>query len=357
MKKLLWGLSLSLLLLNAKTITLTAEQEQDWQIKTQIAKSSNFLPLGEFMAEVVTPPQLLHTTTLAFEAKVQKIHLASYDKIKKGQLLAEVTGQAWIAMQQQFIEESLELKHSQETLNRKNRLCKEGIIPKKECITASAELRFQKSKLNASKALLKSYGASKSMIHKLATKLQISHTIPIYAGVSGQLLELNIQSGKTTTASENLFVILKEGALWLEIDMLAQQSKHLAKGQKVQITFNGQTFESELLLHAPTINPISQTQKVRFSLPKAKSFISGLRESAVLSRQSQTVKVSKASVINHEGNNVVFVKTPSGYEALSVKILAEVGNDYYLQEHEKLKLPIVTTSIAILKALMEGEDE
>ncbi|CAA6803845.1 MAG: Unknown protein [uncultured Sulfurovum sp.] len=356
-KRLLWGLTLSVFILEANTITLTQEQEQDWQIKTKVAKSSNFLPLGEFMAEVVTPPQNLYSVTLAFEAQVKKLHVASYDSIEKGQLLAEVTGQDWIAIQQQFIEESIELNHYQQMLNRKNRLCREEIIPKKECITANADYKARKSKVNASKALLKGYGASNQMIQKLANEFKISQTIPIYAEVSGQLLELNVRLGKSTTASDILFVILKKGELWLETDILAQQSKHLKEGQNVQIQFNGETFESKLLLHAPTINPINQTQKVRFSVPKEARCLSGLRDNAILSMESKTLKVAKESVINHEGHNVVFIKNERGYEALKVKILGEVGNYYYLEDDAKLQMPMATTSLAILKALMEGDDE
>ena len=355
--KLLVGLSMSILMLEASTISLTQEQEQDWQIKVKVAKSSNFLPLGEFMAEVVTPPQNLYSVTLPFEAQVKKLYVASYDNIKEGQLLAEVTGKDWIGIQQQFIEESIELKHYQEMLNRKNRLCREEIIPKKECITANADYKARKSKVNASKALLKGYGASDKMIKKLANEFQISQTIPIYSEVSGKLLELNIQLGKSTTASDILFVILKKGALWLETDILAQQAKHLKEGQNVQIQFNGETFKSKLLLHAPTINPINQTQKVRFSVPKEALCLSGLRDNAILSMESKTLKVSKESVINHEGHNVVFVKSENAYEALKVKILGEVGNYYYLEDNSKLKMPIATTSVAILKSLMESDDE
>ncbi|CAA6809968.1 MAG: Unknown protein, partial [uncultured Sulfurovum sp.] len=235
MTKLLLGLTLSLLLLEANSINLTAKQEQDWQIETAIPKVSSSLPLGECMSEVVTPPQHLHTITLPFEAQVKKLHVALYDSVKKGQLLAELTGKDWIEIQQQFIEERLELQQQQEVLNRKSRLCREGIIAKKECITANALYKAQKSKLSASKALLKGYGASDKLINRLSNKLKISQTIPVYAEVSGKVLKLNIQSGKSTVPSDALFIILKEGALWLQMDILAKKAMLLKKGQKVQI--------------------------------------------------------------------------------------------------------------------------
>ena len=39
--------------LHAGDIVLTAEQEENWQIKVQAPKSSQKLPLGEFIARVL----------------------------------------------------------------------------------------------------------------------------------------------------------------------------------------------------------------------------------------------------------------------------------------------------------------
>ncbi|MBU1668936.1 efflux RND transporter periplasmic adaptor subunit [bacterium] len=357
MKKLLWiGLGIGTFL-NAQIISLTDEQKNDWQIKTQIAASSNSLPLGEFIAEVTTPPQNLHTLTLPFEAQVKKLYVASYENIKKGQLLAEVTGRDWIEIQQRFIADAIELKHHGHIAERKNRLCREEIIPKKECIDANAEHQADKIKVSASKALLRGYGATDQMIDDLFKKLKIAQSIQIRSDVDGKLLELNIQVGKSTLPSDALFIIQKEGALWLETQILAQKAMQLTEGQKVQLAFNNQTFESQLLLHSPIINPENQTQKVRFSLPTDRTFLSGLRNTATISIESKTLKVAKKSVINHGNKNIVFVQTAQGYAPMTVEIVGEESDFYYIQDSPKLQNPIVTTSTAILKSLMEGEDE
>lgn len=357
MKKLLWiGLGLCSFL-NAQTISLNDAQKNDWQIKTKIAETSNSLPLGEFMAEVTTPPQNLHTITLPFEAQVKKLYVASYESIKKGQLLAEVTGQDWIEMQQRFIADAIELKHHGHIAERKNRLCREEIIPKKECIDANAEYQADKIKVSASKALLRGYGATEQMINDLFKKLKIAQSIQIRSDVDGKLLELNVRVGKSTLPSDALFIIQKEGALWLEMQILAKKAMQLTEGQKVHISFNNQTFDSKLLLHAPTIDPENQTQKVRFSLPTDRRFLSGLRDTAMISIEAKTLKVAKKSVINHEGKSIVFVQTAEGYEPMVVEILGEEHNFYYIQDNPKLQNLIATTSIAILKGLMEGEDE
>ncbi len=357
MKKLLLGLSMSLVMVEATTIKLSDEQQKDWQVKTERPMLSNDLALGEFMAEVTTPPQHLHTISLPFEAQVKKLHVATFDTLIKGQLLAEVTGRDWIDIQQRFIADAIELKHHGHIAERKNRLCQEEIIPKKECIAANAEHQADKIKVSASKALLRGYGATDKMINDLFKKLKISQSIQIRSDVSGTLLELNVRSGKSTSPSDALFVIQKKGALWLEADILVQKAMRLKKNEKVTLSFNGEKFESSVLLHSPTINPENQTQKVRFSLPNSAKFLSGMRSPVGITQAKKSLKITKKALIDIENKKSIFLKTAEGYEVIEVEVLGEEGSYYFLKDIPTLHAPIATSSLLILKSLMEGEDE
>ena len=123
MKNQLIFLALFTCSLNAASITLTPEQEANWQIKTEIPQHSEKLPLGEFIAEVVTPPSLLHTVALPFEATVQRLNVAKYEKVEKGDSLAEVTGTVWIETQQKAIADEIQLRQHTHLTERKNILC------------------------------------------------------------------------------------------------------------------------------------------------------------------------------------------------------------------------------------------
>jgi len=355
--KILLTLCITLLSLEATTIKLSQEQQKDWQIKTATATVSTSLSLGEFMAEVTTPPQHLHSISLPFEAQVKKLHVATYDSIKKGQLLAEVTGRDWIEIQQQFIADAIELKHHGHIAERKNRLCSEGIIPKKECVSANAEHQADKIKVSASKALLRGYGASEKMIRDLFKKLKISQTIHVSSDISGTLLHLNVRSGKSTHPSDALFVIQKKGALWLEADILVQKAMLLKNQERVTLNFNNESFESTVLLHAPIINSENQTQKVRFSLPNSAKFLSGMRSPVQITQAGKRLKIAKKALINLEGKNSLFLKIEEGYESIEVEVLGEEGANYFIKDEPKLHAPIATSSLMILKSLLEGADE
>jgi len=343
--------------LHAGNIVLTAEQEKNWQIKVKAPISSQELPLGEFIAEAVTPPSLLHTISLPFEANVKKLNVANYQHVNEGVVLAEVTGTEWIATQQKAISDTIELKYLEQRVARKNMLCKEEIIPQKECDAANTELEANKIKVFASKALLKSYGASDEMIRTLFKELKLSQTIPLISTVSGRVVELHASPGKSTSPEDALFIIQEKGSLWLESDIEVLRTAGLKEGQKVQITLANNTFDTTIMQLSPVINPQNQTRQVRFLVPLDIDVFAGLRTTAKITLSQQSYKVKKNSVIKDGDTQIVFVKTKNGYSSIPVTILTEDDRYYYLKPSKALNNEIAVSSLAILKNMLGEDDE
>ena len=343
--------------LQAQNIVLTPNQEVNWQIQVKAPQSSQKLPLGEFIAEVVTPPSLLHTISLPFEANVKKLNIANYQQVNKGDILAEVTGTEWIATQQKAISDSIELNFHEQRVARKNTLCKEEIIPQKECTAANAELEANKIKVLASKALLESYGASDEMIATLFKDLKLIQTIQVASTVAGRIVELHATPGKSTSPEDALFIIQEEGSLWLESDIEVSRTNALSEGQKVQITLGNHTFDTTILQLSPVINPKNQTRQVRFLVPLDINVFAGLRTTARITVTQESYKIKKNSVIKYGNEQIVFIKTKDGYMSLPVQILTEGDRYYYVKSIPELKNEIATSSLAVLKNMLGDEDE
>jgi cobalt-zinc-cadmium efflux system membrane fusion protein len=357
MTKLLLLILLTFSALHAENIQMTPEQEKNWQIKVEAPQSSKRIPLGEFIFEVVTPPSLLHIISLPFEANVKKLNVAKHQNVTKGSVLAEVTGTEWIAIQQKAIADAIEFRHHTHLTERKNMLCKEEIIPQKDCVAANAELETDKIKVAASKALLQSYGASDEMITTLFKDLKLSQTMKIKSNVDGHIVELHASPGKSTSPSDALFIIQEKGSLWIESNIEAKITENLYEGQKVRITRGNKTFDTTIMQLSPVINPENQTRQIRLSAPSDINIISGLRTSAKLTIFKNNLRVKKTSVIKQGETQIVFIKTPEGFTAVPVTILAEDDNYYYLEISNRLQNKIAVNSIAILKNMLGDSDE
>lgn len=357
MKKQLLFLILCTITLNAEKIILTPEQEENWQIEVEVPQSSATLPLGNFITEVVTPPSLLHTISLPFEANVKKLHVANFQHVSEGQILADITGTELIEAQQKAISDAIEFKHHENLTKRKNMLCSEEIIPQKECIAANAELEADKIKVSASKALLKSYGASDEMITNLYKNLKLSQTIELRSTVEGRIIELHATPGKSTSPADALFIIQEKGSLWLESAMEARRTQGLQEGQKIQISMENNTFDTTILQLSPVINPENQTRQIRFLVPADIDIFSGLRTNARITLFKESLKIRKKAVIKYGDKQIVFVKNKEGYTSVAVEILTEDDTHYFVKPSAELKNKIAISSLAVLKNMLGSDDE
>ncbi len=339
--------------LEANEIKLSQKEGENWQIKTKMVEKTNSLPLGTFMMNVTTPPNLLRAITLAFEAQVTKLYVTSYQSIKKGELLAEVSGASWIQAQTEAISNSITLRESRTNANRKNRLCKEGIIPQKECITVNAIVQNNRARLSASKAVLSAYGADETVIKEIINSLKIKPNLPIKSQTSGAVMELNAQVGKSINASSPLMIIQEKGAMWLESDIPLSFIRTLQAQKSVKINIDKKSYTCELLQFSPVINAQNQTIHVKFALPKDATLLSGYRGVAQIIIEKPAMVVDKKSVIKDGALFVVFIKTDNGYKSIDVDILAEDENVYYIAPNSELTKPIATSSLATLKSMME----
>ena len=347
----------ALLTLEADIIQLSEKQQKNWQIKTKMAERSDNLPLGKFMIEATTPPYFLRAITLAFDVQVVQLYVASYQHVDKGVVVADVSSPTWIDAQTDTISNIIAYKEIKTKAIRKNRLCKEGIIPQKECITTNSSLQNAKAKLSASKAVLSAYGADDETIEILEKTLKIKPTLSLISPVSGTIVELNAQVGKSVSASTPLMVFEEEGRKWLGAFIPQNTVKLLQEHNEVLITLDGKSYIATVVNFSPIINKQNQTRHVRFILNDDVKLLSGYKTNTTISMPASSLKIPKKSIVKVNGAYTLFVKIDKGYESIKVDVLAEDDNYYYIKEDKRLKNPIVTTSLTTLKSLLGGEDE
>jgi cobalt-zinc-cadmium efflux system membrane fusion protein len=338
-------------------ITLTPQQEKDWSVITQKPERSAITPQSTLLIEVVTPPQLLQTVSLPNEVTVTKLHVNLYDTVKRGDALVDVSSPQWLEAQKSAISSSIEYTQALQNDKRKQSLCHEQIIAKKECITSHATLLSSKNALQAAKELLSAYGASAQTIKTVTTKFKVYPTLTITSSATGTIIQNSTAIGKSFSAFEPLMIIKKEGDLWIEGALGVQESLALHNNQRVTLKVDTKQFESKVLNIAPVINSTNQTRNVRFLLSQSLGFFTGLKTQATLYLHQESLKVPKKALIKNEDETIVFVKEKNHYRSVAVTIVAQEGDFSYLKPLKILQQPIATTSIAILKSMMERDNE
>jgi len=336
-------------------VTLTLEEEKNWQLETVVAKEVTYVPIGEYIMDVTIPPKLLRTISVPYEAQVIKLEKVNYEKVNRGELLAQLTATKWIEAQRKAIADAIELIHHEHLAERKSKLCKEEIIAQKECIAADAEVKTDRIKLSASKTLLNAYGASDLMINKLYKDLIIFPNMQLLSPVDGILLQVNILPGKSVSPSSALFVIKVDGNNWLESNLPQQIANKLKSSQELIITIDGNDIKSKVLHISPIVNLHNQTRYVRFYLDKEVELLAGLRKKAQISIKKKAFLISKKAVVQDGDSSIVFIKKGNTYLAQKVDVIAEDANMCYLNYNAILNEPIVINTTSVLQNMLQQD--
>lgn len=342
----------------AADIILTQEQEKNWQIELSKAKESSFVPITNSMMKVTTPPKLLQTISLPYEAKVIKLNKANFENVTKGELLAVLSSSKWIEAQKDAIDAYIEFSHNQNEANRKSKLCQEQIIAEKECIAADAELQRAKVKLSSAKNLLRSYGATEESIQKLINNSTIVPNIELLSPANGVIVQAGIELGKNISASDTLFIIKTAGEDWLEGEITHTIANTLKPSQEVIVKIDNKEIKSKIILISPTINPQNQSRYIRLSLSKDANLIDGFIAKAELNIIKKALVITKKALSQSDTQNIVFVKKGQAYRPIKVNILAEDKNLCYLEYNDELLGEIAISQISILlNKLQESQHE
>ncbi|MCK9453544.1 efflux RND transporter periplasmic adaptor subunit [Sulfurimonas sp.] len=353
-KQIILQLLLSISLL--AEITLSKEDEKNWNLQAAVGKEVSFVPIGEYMTTITVPPNLLHTMSVPYEAQVVQLNKTNFEKVKRGDTLALLTASEWIEAQREVIANTIELIHNEHLAQRNTKLCEEEIIAQKECAKIDAEVKSNRIKLLASKTLLKAYGANQSMIETLQEKLTIFPNVELKSPVNGSLLNVNIQPGKSISPSSALFVIKTDGANWLESSLPRSAASKLSSSKEIIITIDEKDIKSKLLHMSPVLDPLNQTRYTRFSLPQDSELLAGLRTKAKISIKQKAFLVNKKSVVQDRNKTVVFIKKGELYKAEEVEVIFEDKDRCYLAYNAALHEPIVVGATSILQNMLQKGD-
>ena len=343
--------------LNAEVISIKNKEAREWDIESVMPKTSSILPIGSFTVEVTSPPMSTKSISLPYSVNLKQLYVSQYDQVKKGQVLAQVTGEEWIKIQQEAIAQNVLFQEHQVTTIRERLLCKEGVIAEKMCLASESKLRILETNLQSSKALLKSFGMSQKQISSLLKNSKILPSLKIVSPSDGIVKMLKVSTGETIDSSETLIVIQQQNELWLESNFEKKFAKMLKKGDMIEVQYEGLQFSSKVLNISSIVNSHNQTQLIRFDVPSDVKLSQGLKSTAEITILKPALKIPKSAVINHESEKKIFIKKDRDFMLMSIDILGEDKSDYYLAKESGIQYPVAITSLAVLKNLIGGSDE
>ncbi|WP_299012773.1 efflux RND transporter periplasmic adaptor subunit [uncultured Polaribacter sp.] len=256
-----------------------------------------------------------------FSGRIERLNINSTGvKVNKGQLLATIYSPELFAAQQ-------------------------------ELITASSLKETQPALYKAVRNKLKLWKLSETQINQIESSGKVKENFPVYATVSGTVLEKLVAEGASVKQGQPLFKIANFNTLWANFDVYENQIGLFKKGQEISITTNtNKVINAKVDFIDPVLDTKTRTVKLRVvlnnrnNLLKPGMFVEG-KIKGINSNEGAIISIPASAVLWTGKRSVVYVKTNENapvFEMREITLGNRIGDNYEVLKGLKNEDEIVT---------------
>ena len=313
----------------------------------------DLIPAGDTSSEGLSPNQFKMTENAMALAnietlKVKEQAVSSSSLMLTGKIKENETGNALQTAHFGGRIEKLYINTTGETVNKGQLLAliysPELVSTQGELLTALEMKTSQPNLYQAVRNKLKFWKLSDKQINDIEVSKNIIENFPVYANVSGVLIDKMVEQGNYVKAGQGLFAISNLNTVWAEFDVYENQISTIKKGDKVTITTHAnpnEKIKAKVSFIDPILNTATRTVIVRAVLNNKKGNLKpGMFVNGVLNIEGDTeiktiLMLPKSAVLWTGKRSVVYVKVKGEapvFEMREVILGNLIGSEYKIIE-------------------------
>lgn len=308
-------------------------------------KTSNYVKAS---GQLDLPPNnvvAIHTPQAGF---IKKSNYLVGDKVKKGTILTTLAHPSYIQLQQNYLDAYSQFQLLTKQLNREKQLQLENAGTQKKLDETEANHFSALSKKNALEEQLKFMGINISALKKGT----ITSKIDIKSPIDGVITHMNIHKGLYVKPEQELFELVDNDHMHIELQIFEKDLFKLKKGQKISFTLpsiSNKIYDAEVYLIGQSLNSETKTVQVHGHLLKENpQFMKGLFTDAKIWLDSEKVNALPSdAVIQEQGKAYIFIK----------KTISEKHYDHHKKGHKHHHEEKVTKFDKIPVMILAEEDD
>jgi len=276
------------------SVTLTAEAVAAADIKTVTAEMRPWARRVVAAGELEWNARRVVHLTARTPGRLERVLVVRGDRVREGELLAEIYSPNYLTLQAEYIQASARAKrHAGDP-------AEEGPA---RAVQAGARERL---------GLL---GVSAAEIEGLDASASAKPLLAVRAPLSGTVLESDIVAGDAVELGTSLFRLVDPSTLWACLHILEEDLGAAKAGSEVVLrahAYPGEEFRGRLVLVGDVLDAATRTVEGRVEVSsaggrlKAGMYVEG---STLAGGERRALVVPEESVQDDEGRPVVFVKT------------------------------------------------
>jgi membrane fusion protein, copper/silver efflux system len=224
-------------------VKISSERQQLIGVKTATLKIQPIHKVVKAVGRIDYAEPNISLVTLKFEGWIEKLIVNSTGRlVRRGEPLLEIYSPDLVAAQQEYL-----------------------LALKAKDIPGNSGL----SVLNSAREKLRLWDISDQQVENLERTGQVKKTFPIFAPISGFVIEKEVLSGQKIMPGENLFKIADLSTVWVLGDIYEYELPYVKLGQDAMISLSylpGETFSGRITYIYPYLNSETRTNRVRIAV-------------------------------------------------------------------------------------------
>ena len=261
--------------------------------------------------KIDVPPQKMLSVSVPLGGYLQSTRLLPGMRVEKGEVIAVVTGEQYIQLQQDYLMAKEKVILLEQDFKRQRELAQTQSASQKNLQQATAEFNAQQVLVKALYQKLTLAGISPESL----TKDNISSGISVRSSITGYVTAVHVNIGKYLNPSDVLFEIISTDDIHLALTVYEKDVPFLRIGQAVMAYTNelpNQKYRCKILLIGREISDNRGVEVHCHFLRESAHLLPGTYMNAeIMVRNQAATVVPDEAVVQFNNKNYVFVPTDS----------------------------------------------
>lgn len=195
--------------------------------------------------KISVAPQNFATVCAPLGGFIKSTSLLPGNSVIKGQVLAVIENQEFVDIQESYLESKSRLEFAEAEYRRHSDLYKEDVYSEQNLQQVTSDYKSLKASVTAYAQKLALIGIDPSGL----SEENISRSVQIIAPISGYVKSVNVNVGKSISATDVLFEIMNSDNLFLELTLFEKDANKVSNGQKLRFFINNEKEEHEAVVY------------------------------------------------------------------------------------------------------------
>lgn len=288
-------------------------------LRVEPARSRSIETVIDVDGVVELPPDGRASVSTQLPGILRKIAAQRGQRVRAGDVLAEITGLEIQNLQIQFLKAHLRAELLRDLAERRRDLLAARDLAARQLWETESQYNSARNDLDAARRKLRSIGLSDDDLKAILSEKRILDAVPVRAPIDGVVVRFDKVLGQSLPAQEPLFEIDNLSTIWVEAYLLEREVARVSIGQRARVRLVARpdlVLEGAVVRSSRTLGAENRTLSAWIELKAAANLELErnmlVRISLPLGRAAPALAVPLAAVVRESTRSYVFVRQTDG---------------------------------------------